>query len=97
MMSYNAQIDKQNNKEYSELRCSQERGHTAIIGCAPIISNHLINARLSSTKSLLKDDSNWNTEIPPNEAHKAVHASIICKPHSFLLKLGAEPPVGTTY
>ena len=57
MMSYSAQIDKQNVEEHDKLCRDQERGQTEISGCNPITNNHLIDARLPSTKLLLQDDN----------------------------------------
>ena len=95
MMSYSAQIDEQNVKEYDKLRRNQERGQTEIIGCAPITNDYLIDVRLSPTKSLLQDDNDGNEEIPPNETHEAVHTSTTRKPYSVLLKLVNGSLVGT--
>ena len=97
MMSYIAQVDEQNVEEYNKLPRDQERGQTEIIGCAPINNNHLIDDHLSSTKSLLQNDNDGYTDIPPNETHEAVHTSTTRKPYSVLLKLVAGSLVGTTY
>ena len=93
----NRSTDEHDEEEFDEIRRGQDRGQRAIMGRAPFTEGHLIDARLSSTESLLHSN---RERLSPNliidETSHSRNVSAGDRTYSSVMKLCAGSMDGYT-